>query len=197
VVHVQPALPDTLVILIWCLPCSINTATFIPAEANPPVVDLGPDTAICSYGKLELHAAGTYDRYLWSTGSTGTSLLINRAGTYWLQVSDKNNCTALDTLEVTSKDCLEGLYVPSAFSPNGDGLNDIFRPLLLGDIQSFNFQIFNRWGQLVFQTSQPGVGWDGNLTAYKQNNNMFVWLCVYQLNGQPVQKKKGIVTLIR
>jgi gliding motility-associated-like protein len=112
-------------------------------------------------------------------------------------VSDKNNCTDRDTLVVTQKDCLEGLYVPSAFSPNGDGINEVFKPILLGDIQSFSFQIFNRWGQLVFKTSQPGAGWDGRVGANKQDNNMFVWSCIYQLYGQPVQKRRGTVMLVR
>lgn len=177
--------------------CKGSDTTLIPSEANPPVVDLGPDTAVCSYGKLELHPAGMYDRYLWSTGATGSSITINRAGAYWLQVTDENNCTARDTLMVAQKDCLEGLYIPNAFSPNGDGINDVFRPLILGDIQSFNFQIFNRWGQLVFQTNKPGAGWDGRLGSARQDNNVFVWVCVYQLNGQPVQKRKGTLTLVR
>jgi gliding motility-associated-like protein len=177
--------------------CKGSDTTLIPSVVNPPGVSLGPDTALCSYGKLELHPSQPYDRYLWNTGASSSSITINRPGLYWLQVTDENNCTARDTLMVAQKDCLEGLYVPNAFSPNGDGTNDVFRPLIFGDIRSFNFQVFNRWGQQVFQTSEPGAGWDGRLGSTIQDNDVFVWVCVYQLNGQPVQKRRGTLTLVR
>jgi gliding motility-associated-like protein len=116
---------------------------------------------------------------------------------YWLQATDENNCAGKDTIMIAAKDCLFGLYVPSAFSPNHDGKNDVFKPLLFGYIKQYRFTIYNRWGQIVFTTTDPARGWDGRNGSYEQNNNIFVWVCMYQLEGEEVKTAKGTVTLVR
>jgi len=92
---------------------------------------------------------------------------------------------------------MDGFYVPSAFTPNNDGKNDIFRPLIFGNVKKYQFTIYNRWGQIVFQTTEIGKGWDGKFGGMQQDPNVFVWTCTYQLEAEEVKHEKGSVTLIR
>lgn len=178
--------------------CHGSDTTIVPSVEPPPSGFLNIDTAICQFGDVKLVPSQTYQQYLWSTGATQGFITVNQAGAYWLEVTDNNNCQGKDTAFVTIKnDCLEGLYVPNAFSPNGDGKNDLFRPLLFGNVQSFRFQIFNRWGELVYQTSTIGAGWNGQYKGHRQDSDTFVWVCIYQLKGQKTEKRNGTFVVIR
>ena len=92
---------------------------------------------------------------------------------------------------------MKGIYVPSAFSPNGDGKNDAFRPLLFGKVKQFTFTIYNRWGQIIFQTKELQKGWNGMTAGTQQQGNVFVWICYYQLENEQPKVEKGTVVLIR
>lgn len=116
---------------------------------------------------------------------------------YLLEVTDNNNCKGRDTINVILKECLSGFYIPTAFSPNQDRHNDLFKPLLFGNIVKYHLYIYNRWGHAVFQTSDPTQGWDGNLQGEKQDMQTFVWFCIYQLEGEKEQQRKGTVILVR
>ena len=177
--------------------CKGADTTIIPSMATPPTAFLGEDTTLCTYGTLVLTLQGSFNQRLWSTGSTASSIKVTQAGSYWLQVTDNNNCKGRDTVVVIQKQCSEGLYVPSAFTPNGDGLNDLLRPLLFGNIKFMKFQIFNRWGEIIFQTNTPGQGWDGNYKGQKQDPGVFVWMCNYQLDGKQIENSSGTFVLIR
>lgn len=155
------------------------------------------DTTICSYGTLDLKALKNYSHYLWNTGSTNSQIRISTPGTYWLEVIDEENCLGKDTVVVILKECMKGLFVPSAFTPNQDGKNDLLRPLLFGQIEKFEFLVYNRWGQVVYRSVTPGEGWDGRLAGKDQDTNAFVWICRYKLFGEPEQVERGTVVLIR
>jgi gliding motility-associated-like protein len=90
-----------------------------------------------------------------------------------------------------------GTFIPNGFTPNHDGLNDIFKPIITGNIISYHFSVFNRWGQKVFESFEPGKGWDGTLKNIPLKTDVFIWICEYQLAGKPVVLKRGTVTLIR
>jgi gliding motility-associated-like protein len=168
-------------------------ATLLPVPTN----FLPADTSICSYGSLTLKVTGSYNSYLWNNNAATSSITISSEGTYWLQVRDANNCVGRDTVVVRTKNCMEGIYVPTAFTPNKDGKNDLFRPLLFGNVKSFLFTIYNRWGQVVFQTTELQKGWDGNYAGITQDSNMFLWTCMYQMEGHEKKMDKGSVVLIR
>ncbi len=158
---------------------------------------LPADTVICQYGTLNINPSGQYSSYWWSTNAITSSVQINSPGIYWLRAKDGKNCEGTDSIIVSLKDCMEGLYVPTAFSPNNDGLNDLFRPLLFGNIKQFRFTIYNRWGQPVFHTTRVGEGWDGTNKGTPLETTVFVWSCTYQPEGQEVQSRKGSFTLVR
>lgn len=162
-----------------------------------PTGFMPPDTSICNYGNLLLKPLNNYQQYTWSTGNSQATLSINQPGTYWLQVKDINNCIGRDTIVVALKECLKGLFVPSAFTPNNDGRNDLLVPNIFGNVVSYRFTIYNRWGQIVFQSSKTGEGWNGKVKGVATDGNVFVWQCIYQLQGEQAQHAKGTVTLIK
>lgn len=177
--------------------CKGAVSTVINRVQPTPARYLGADTAICSYGTLMLSATRSYNSYNWSTGSNTRSISIRQPGEYWLEVKDEEGCTGKDTVLVKLKDCMQGLYVPSAFTPNGDGLNDEFKPMLFGNVKQYEFTVFNRWGTPIFRTRQLGQGWDGRLKGVLQASDVFIWMVKYQLDGQPPKTEKGSVNLIR
>jgi gliding motility-associated-like protein len=165
---------------------------------KPPVGFLPADTTICSYDPLLLKPSADFTTYQWSDGSAGATTLVNQPGIYWLEGTDEHGCTVTDSVLVNSKACTpEGVYVPSAFTPNGDGKNDLFRPEVFGTVSNYHFAVYDRYGQLVFSSKEPGAGWDGKVGSAKQESNVFVWYCSFQLAGQPQQMEKGTVMLIR
>jgi len=155
------------------------------------------DTTICSYGSFTLKPSQLFNQYTWSTGGNNSSVTISQPGVYWLDVKDNNQCRGRDTILVTLKECMQGLFVPSAFTPNNDGRNDDFKPLLFGNVEEYRFTVYNRWGQVVFSTTTPGQGWNGSFGGQPQNTNVFTWLCQYKLKNENFKVEKGIVTLIK
>lgn len=133
-------------------------------EVKVPAVNiLQADTFICEQDQLSLNAKGNFDsRYSWNTGATGNSITIDQPGIY--VVTAQNRCgTQTDSVRVEQVNCDCVPTAPSAFSPNGDGKNDVFLPLLKSSCitKSYELLIYNRYGQIVFSTNQNGVGWDG------------------------------------
>lgn len=177
--------------------CRGSASTTIDHIQPIPTDFLIEDTAICSYGSLDLKSLKAYNSYLWSNGSSQTHITITSPGIYWLEVKDVENCMGRDSVIVLPKECMKGLYVPSAFTPNADGKNDLLRPMLFGSVEQFEFLIYNRWGQVVFRSTTPGEGWNGNLSGVEQDSNVFVWICKYRLQGEPEQIARGTVLLIR
>ena len=101
------------------------------------------------------------------------------------------------------KNCDSTLFVPDAFSPNGDGVNDVFRVVSSGDnITNFSMQVFDRWGELVFESSDINKGWDGQLRNQLAPAGTYVWKITYHLSspsntyGSTISKH-GTVILIR
>ncbi len=120
-----------------------------------------------------------------------------QSGQYWLQVKDSKGCLGIDSILVLPKECLKGFFMPTAFTPNNDGKNDILKPVLLGNVKQYQFWIYNRWGQVVFHSVDLSKGWDGTYKQLNQDGNVFVWVCTYQFESEPLQSKKGTFVLIR
>jgi gliding motility-associated-like protein len=115
---------------------------------------------------------------------------------YYLAVSDSRNCVDIDSVKIrTFKE--PDIYVPNAFSPNGDGRNDVFYVYAVGF--SLNYlKIFDRWGNIVFSTPSPAKGWDGNFNGKPVDPGVFVWIATgkNKKTNQAVTKK-GTILLIR
>ena len=164
--------------------------------ANPSNF-LDQTDSLCKYEKLTLSAPNIYTAYNWSNGSLQIMTTVDKPGLYALTVRDANNCTGKDTIMVIEKNCITGVRIPTAFTPNGDQLNDIFRARVYGITEKFLLQVYDRWGNLVFSTIQPEIGWDGKVKGIPTGTSVFVWQCTYKLQGEDQGFQKGTVTLIR
>lgn len=177
--------------------CQASDTTHITTIRPNPANFLPADTAICSYEKIQLQPLHSYTDYLWSNNAVTSSITIAQPGAYWLQVTDDHSCTGSDTIVVQPKTCLIGFKIPNAFSPNGDGLNDIFKPIIGAIVTAYQFTIYNRWGQVVFSTSNLYQGWDGTMGGKPQNSGVFVWTCKYKTDAGVERLERGTVMLIR
>lgn len=177
--------------------CEGSDTTLVPVILPAPAGFLPVDTSICQYGTIQLKSIRSYNSYLWSTNQTGNSITISKSGQYWLEVTDKDQCAGRDSIQVAPKECMEGFYIPTAFTPDGNGRNDLFFPLVFGEVKEYHFTVFNRWGEKVFESRELGKGWNGSTGAMKQDTNVFVWVCSYRLEGKEKKVEKGSVVLIR
>jgi gliding motility-associated-like protein len=153
--------------------------------------------SICAYEKITINSVGNLRDFLWSDGSILPTLTVTTPGRYILTAKDNNNCTGKDTLDIAGKDCMLGVYIPTAFTPNADTKNDVFRALVFGPVLDFQLQVYNRYGQLVFSSSNPLTGWDGRFKGLPQETGAFIWQCRYALAGKKAVLEKGTVLLIR
>ena len=152
---------------------------------------------------MQLNATGG-QFYLWSpaTGLNNATIAnpiakTDSTITYVVTVSTAAGCFATDTITVIVYKVDPGLYVPNAFTPNGDGLNDIFRPIPIGMKEITNFRVFNRWGELMFATSLKGQGWDGTFKDKPQDPAVYVWIVEGIDYTDKKIAQKGTVVLIR
>ena len=178
---------DYAVTVISPYQCAVSDSiriTYLPL----PVVELGPDTVVCEETPLQLlpYCEGC-DSRLWSDGSDGPALTVNAAGMYF--VSGINQCgTTADTINVRQIFC--DIWLPNAFTPNGDGRNDILRVLgNTGTLEHFSFSIYNRWGERIFYTSDNRSGWDGKYKGGDALLGTYVYVLEYTRGGQHVLLK--------
>lgn len=115
---------------------------------------------------------------------------------YLIDITDENTCVTTDTLQMLVLKT-PGHYLPTAFTPNGDGLNDDIRPYIVGMKSLKNFSIFNRWGNRVFYTTKYGEGWNGKLGGAVQPVGVFVWILEYYTTDDKLVTAKGTITIIR
>lgn len=148
-------------------------------EILRPVVNLGNDTTICIGEPDTLNATfPDAGNYMWQDGSTDSVYQVSQSGTYSVVVS--NQCgTAIGMIHVNMVECADHLIFPTAFSPNGDGMNDIFRPKVLLRVTRYQLRIFDRWGRQIFQSDNPTTGWDGTYKGYPQPIGGYVWSVNY------------------
>ena len=177
--------------------CVNKDSLRITALLDTPKNFIEPVVNICkSLPKFTVPTQG-YSAYLWSTGSTADSILIITEGNYWLQVTDAAGCKGKENFTTVEKDCLTAIYFPNTFTPNGDHLNDVFRPKLFGECESFRMEVYNRYGARVFETTNPLAGWDGRISGQLQNTGAYVWIATYKLKNYPVVFARGTVMLLR
>ncbi|MCW3116494.1 MAG: hypothetical protein JWM28_576 [Chitinophagaceae bacterium] len=166
----------------------------------------GRDTAVVTGQPLHFNAAGGVS-YLWEP-STGLSAndIADPVGIYnfpspgilyKLYVYNEAGCTDSAFMTVKVFNTKPSVFVPTAFTPNSDGRNDRLRPIAAGMKNIEYFNVYDRWGQLVFSTHTSGEGWDGTIGGQPQGTGTFVWIVkAMDYSGMPYFQK-GITTLIR
>ncbi|WP_298741089.1 gliding motility-associated C-terminal domain-containing protein [uncultured Chitinophaga sp.] len=183
--------------------CSADTLLALSNIELPPVRILNNDTTINIGERIQLVAVNATD-YVW-TPATGLSCANcatpvaqpSEPTQYIVKTPTGLNCVAADTVNVyLSYD--RSLFVPTAFSPNDDGNNDLFRVKAKG-VAVYTLQVYNRWGQLLFQADDITRGWDGYFKSQAQPMGTYVYVVRYAYFGKEAQvlEQKGTFTLIR
>ena len=163
----------------------------------------GNDTVAVIGQPLQLLATGGLN-YSWSPTSflnngliAGPVAKLNDDISYVVRVATKEGCFAFDTVKVKVYKTPPEIFVPTAFTPNDDGLNDRLIPIPVGIARIVYFKVYNRYGELVFSTEEIGRGWNGVYKGRDQGNESFVWHALgVDYLGSPVFRK-GESTLIR
>jgi gliding motility-associated-like protein len=165
-------------------------------QVNPlPAFFLPIDSVVCIGKTLLINLSG-YNSVIWNTGVTDKVFDISSAGIYGATVTDSKGCIGTDSIKVNFQRCIP-IQVPNGFTPNGDGKNDYFRPLIGAQISNYRMQIWSRWGQLVFETRENGKGWNGKFNGEVQPNGAYIYFFSFiDPDGVPVLKK-GTFVLIR
>ncbi|MBK9791889.1 MAG: gliding motility-associated C-terminal domain-containing protein [Sphingobacteriales bacterium] len=180
--------------------CGSAKDTIVVTQFALPLVNLGKDTTICDSIVLSV-GNGSFATILWNTGDTTSSIIVNASGVYQVKVSNAN-CTNTDSVKV-NKDCFYDVYIPTAFSPNGDTINDIYVPI--SDVKGMlviDFVIFNRWGEKVFESENfvprdATKGWDGTFKGQPAQQDSYVYFFTAKMPDGEVKVYKGTFTLLR
>lgn len=166
--------------------------------------DAGPrDTSVVLDQPLQLFATGSTNfswapaQWLNNPGIPNPIALPQDNIQYVVRVSNSIGCFDTDTINVKLYKVKPDLYVPTAFSPNADGTNDVLKPLALGLKSVDAFRIYNRWGQMLFSTKQIGEGWDGKFGGALQSSGTYVWYAEGTDYKNNKLERKGTVVLIR
>ncbi len=182
-----------------CIDSVIQTINVKP----DPVVELGNDTLIPACSVITLDAGNPGASYIWSNGYKNQILEVvnlNKDSTIWVE-ADKNGCIGSDTILISVEEIASNIFLPNAFTPNGDGRNDTFGPVgNISDLENYTLNIFNRWGQKIYECSLPDIEWDGTCHGEFVPADTYIYYINYQLSNCYLSKAdqiKGIVTLIR
>jgi len=163
-----------------------------------PYINLGDTVLLYSGSSINLHAGGGFSSYTWSTGSGDSVINVELGGNYSVRVEDQNCCFNSDTIYVK----LFEYYAPSAFTPNGDGKNDVFKLIGLYSNIKLKLYIYDRWGDLIFVSDNLDQGWDGTVKGQPSPVGTYVWIANIKFLGQDIIKNgdivlKGSVILLR
>lgn len=131
--------------------------------------------------------------YQWQDGSSDSILVIATPGLYYVTV-EKDSCMKSDSLLV--KPCIYRIYFPNAFTPNGDGINDFFRPNAV-ELVNYKMKIFDRWGRQLFETSKIAEGWDGKFSGKLCAEDVYTYSADYRESSENNEIRiKGTFMLI-
>lgn len=162
----------------------------------------GSDINAAELQPVQLRASGGIS-YQWSPpfGLNNPNIpdpiaILSKDQTYYLTAFTPQGCSSVDTLTIKVYKGPE-LYVPNAFSPNNDDLNDIFKVIAVGIIEFKYLRVYNRWGQQVFSTSDFKSGWDGTFNGKKQPPDVYVWVTSARDFKGNLISRKGLVMLVR
>ncbi len=165
---------------------------------DPSALQLSADTCFEGKDSLILHTTTGFDTYTWSNLVTTheNTFTIHQPGTYSVSVSNQcGNKTAFTNVLAI---CDAPIYIPNAFTPNKDRLNEVFRIPPTDFYQLNSFHIFNRWGELIFNSNNIKQGWDGNYKGIQQPSGIYTYtINITSLKTGKTSQRNGSVQLIR
>lgn len=161
-----------------------------------PLASAGNDITISQGSTAQLTASGG-NSFLWNTGETGPAIYVSplTSASYSVTVTDSNNCSNVASVNV-NVDIHYEVSIPTIFSPNGDGINDVVSVKGL-NIQQFRLIIYDRWGEKIFETGDKGKSWDGTRRGKALNSGVFVYILTGNFTNEEEFYQRGNITLIK
>jgi gliding motility-associated-like protein len=191
--------------------CFKDTAYVTVAVGQYPQVNVGADKVLQTGSQMPLKATftnGPINSWRWGGGELNCITcpepvaLIKKDACYYVEAKNKYGCAGRDTMCV--KVFFNGgqVFIPNAFTPDGDGINDVFMIRGKGIKQVKQFRIFNRWGQVVFEktnfpANDPAFGWDGKVNGIPASPDVFVYTCEVVAENEEHYTTKGNVTILK
>jgi len=155
--------------------------------------------------QLNANTSGPVNSYVWTPtqyvvgSNTGNNIVVKPESntTYQVVVKDAY-CTAISNIVVNVIEPDTKFAMPTAFTPNGDGVNDLYRPILMPNLVTKEFRIYNRWGEKIFESTAVEPGWDGTFRDSKQPVGVYVYyISVQNTITNKTVYHSGNITLIR
>jgi gliding motility-associated-like protein len=178
---------------------NFTLSVFLPEEIDNRLEDV----VLCDHEIEYITVNYNGTNYVWSNGQIGSTFVPESSGTYYVTFTQlSTGCILTDSVNVLIDECIErcAVNLPTAFSPNNDGKNDIYRIITdCGEgFSYFEFRIYNRWGELVYLTNKHREGWDGNYKGRTAEIGAYTYYLEYVKEFTNEKKSmKGNVTLIR
>jgi gliding motility-associated-like protein len=189
------------------------TIIYIPSSPTESVIfEPLPDTTICIGDSVNYVVNAPCASYYWSNGSVSPEITLGDSGTYWVEVMTSGG-SYIDTFHVATIDCGDSteipeveppyiappvLVLPNVFTPNIDGVNDVFVPLISKGIIGLETQILNRWGQVVYETSDLSISWDGKTQSGAElTDGVYFWIIHFSASDGSTGTMHGKLHLLR
>ncbi len=177
-----------------------DTILIKPMDVN---LNLSYPDNVCLYDTAFVKLSPSLKNYLWYPANTAiiqndilklfpvTNTLFSISGERF------SGCLLSGNLLIKIINCPIYIYFPNAFTPNNDSKNDVFKPMISSRMEQYQFSIYNRYGQMIFNTNNTNKGWDGAVKGSGQNTGVFTWTCTYKFVNKALVSKKGTVLLIK
>lgn len=156
----------------WCIDKDSINIRVIEA----PDISLGSDSTLCGGVVRTVDVTVDEGNYVWNDGYPDPKRVIDETGVYWVTVSNKCGEDS-DTVDLIVLPYACEIYIPSAFSPNSDGLNETFKPI--GQVEMTRMLIFNRWGEILYESDSPDAEWNGYFMDVKVQTGIYFYLITY------------------
>lgn len=174
----------------------ITSEPFLITASKLSEIRIPTDTAICNNTPVQLAPAFAGITYT-INGAPVTTITVNKKGLYNITAIDVYGCNKTFNVNVSEENCSDcNAYVPNAFTPNADGLNDLFKPKFYCHIPEFRFKIYNRWGEKIFESGDVNKGWDGTYAGLKLPVGSYVYFIKYKTISGIIKTVKGMVALV-
>lgn len=179
--------------------CVQEDTVFLGKQGTPPlngIRDSMKCTGFPMYVRFEKQNGISYK---WFDETTSNPKLITQAGYYWLRASTACTDTTV-FFSIKDSACQCTVFIPNAFTPNDDAVNDVFTPMAACELTDFSLLVFNRWGEVLYQSENAGMHWDGTYKGEIVQNGLYYYLMSYRkkvLNSTAVEYQSGYIELIR
>lgn len=169
---------------------SIDSLTIL--VHSPEKIDLGADRTLCDQESFFLEIDSSQaDSVFWSSGIKGHQTVITEPGTYQV-TTFKHGCEATDEISFSeSQDCDCLVVLPNVFSPNNDGLNDAYKTFIDCKLTYYQLKVFNQWGQELFKSNSPEIGWDGLISGKQASEAVYFAELIYSAYGKTERISKA------